>query len=132
MNAINLFRGINEFALSPFNYYIGLLPIDENEHNLIDKEIRNILREFKIVRNAANMDRLYLKKNMTGRGHVSLVEKVNHGTDSNELRTSVGCVAQIIEMDVSSSQVATKGILVFDSHLGTHGNETIILVFPIQ
>ena len=33
------------------------------------------MREFKIVRNAANIDRLYLKRSMMGRGLLSLVDK---------------------------------------------------------
>ncbi|XP_040066760.1 uncharacterized protein LOC120840341 [Ixodes scapularis] len=68
LNAANLFRGINEFALSTLNYCIGLLPFKPKEYETIDKEVRKILSEYKVTRNAANMDRLNLKRDQLGRG----------------------------------------------------------------
>ena len=31
LNAVNLFRGINEYALSTLNYYVGLLPYEQKD-----------------------------------------------------------------------------------------------------
>ncbi|KAG0416866.1 hypothetical protein HPB47_006067 [Ixodes persulcatus] len=75
LNAVNVFRGINEFALSTLNYYVGLLPFKPKEYETIDKEVRKILSESKVTRNAANMDRLYLKRDQLGRGLACVEEK---------------------------------------------------------
>jgi len=75
LNAVNLFRGINEYALSTLNYYIGLLPYEPKEFDEVDRQVRRILSEFKVTRNAANMDRMYLKRDRFGRGLTCLVEK---------------------------------------------------------
>ena len=75
LNAVNLFRGINEFALSTLNYYIGLLPYEPKEFDDLDKNVRRILSEHKVTRHASNMDRLYLKRDQFGRGLTCLVEK---------------------------------------------------------
>jgi len=75
LNAVNLFRGINEFALSTMNYYVGLLPYEPKEFDDIDKMVRRVLSDHKVTRNALNMDRLYLKRSNLGRGLSSAVEK---------------------------------------------------------
>lgn len=75
LNAANLFRGINKFALSTLHYYVGLLPFKPKEYETIDKEVRKILSEYKVTRNAANMDRLYLKRDQLGRGLACVEEK---------------------------------------------------------
>jgi hypothetical protein len=75
LNAVNLFRGINEYALSTVNYYIGLLPYEPKELEEIDKDVRRILAAFKVTRQAANMDRLYLKRDRLGRGLACQEEK---------------------------------------------------------
>ncbi|KAM7306753.1 hypothetical protein ISCGN_010420 [Ixodes scapularis] len=75
LNAANLFRGINELALSTLNYYIGILPFKPKEYETTDKEVRKILRECNVTRNAANMDRLYLKRDQLGRGLAFVEEK---------------------------------------------------------
>lgn len=75
LNAVNLFRGINEFAVSTFNYYIGLIPYEPKEFEELDKKVRRVLCEYKITRNACNIDRLYLKRDQLGRGLTCLADK---------------------------------------------------------
>ncbi|KAG0413870.1 hypothetical protein HPB47_008981 [Ixodes persulcatus] len=53
----------------------GLLPFKPKEYETIDKEVRKILSEYKVTRNAANMDRLYLKRDQLGRGLACVEEK---------------------------------------------------------
>ena len=73
LNAVNLFRGINE--VSTLNYYIGLLPYEPKEFDEINKKVRRILSAYKVTRNSANMDRMYLKRDRLFRGLTCLVEK---------------------------------------------------------
>ena len=37
LNAVNLFRGINEFALSTLNYYKSLLPFEPKEYEKVQE-----------------------------------------------------------------------------------------------
>ncbi|KAG0435495.1 Retrovirus-related Pol polyprotein from type-2 retrotransposable element R2DM [Dictyocoela muelleri] len=64
----NLFTAINEFAISLLNYYVGVVNIPEDTLVKQDKEIRNILREFKCHYKTASKERLYLKRKYNGRG----------------------------------------------------------------
>src|SRR5699024_12782052 len=41
LNSVNLFKGINEFASSTVNYYIGLLPYEPKEFEEMDKQVRD-------------------------------------------------------------------------------------------
>ena len=75
LNAVNLFHAINEFALSSLNYYIGIVPFDSKEFDEIDRKVRRVLSEYKVTRNAANMDRLYLSRKEFGRGLACVVDK---------------------------------------------------------
>ncbi|XP_029657902.1 uncharacterized protein LOC115232203 [Octopus sinensis] len=60
LNAVNLFRGINEYALSLYNYYIGLINIEPYEFDEIDQQIRRLLTTLKLHLQPANKERLYL------------------------------------------------------------------------
>ena len=75
LNAVNLFKGINKFALSILNYYIGLLPYEPKEFDDLDKNVRRIQNENNVTRHASNVDLLYLKRDRLGRGLTCLVEK---------------------------------------------------------
>ncbi|XP_029656212.1 uncharacterized protein LOC115230137 [Octopus sinensis] len=68
LNSGNLFKSINEHALSLYNYYIGLIDIDPTEFEVIDKKIRGILIQNKIHLKPANKERLYLPRNCLGEG----------------------------------------------------------------
>ena len=68
LNAKNLFKALNEHALSLMNYYIGVLKIEPEEFANIDHEIRQILIKFKVHMQPANKERLYLPRSEMGRG----------------------------------------------------------------
>ncbi|KAI5148113.1 hypothetical protein ENBRE01_3047, partial [Enteropsectra breve] len=68
LNAKNLFKAINEHALSLLNYYIGLIELEPEIFKEIDQGIRNILTENKVHIGRANKQRLYLSREELGRG----------------------------------------------------------------
>ncbi|XP_029656057.1 uncharacterized protein LOC115229940 [Octopus sinensis] len=72
LNAVNLFRGINEYALSLYNYYIGLINIEPYEFDDIDQQIRRLLTTLKLHLQPANKERLYLDRKTLGRGLASI------------------------------------------------------------
>ena len=75
LNARNLFRAINEFAISKLNYYIGLVEFKQTELKEMDRNIRTILRGYRIHLQPANSERLYLKRDQLGRGLESMEMK---------------------------------------------------------
>lgn len=74
LNAIHLSRAINEFAISVYNYYIGLLKFEPGDFARIDTDIRNVFKEFGVIRQSSNVDRLYLSRSKLGRGFLSVEE----------------------------------------------------------
>lgn len=68
LSARNLTRGVNEFALSVFNYYIGILAFEPKMYVDIDRQVRSTLLQHDVVRRGANIDRLYLPRSEMGRG----------------------------------------------------------------
>ena len=81
LNAKNMFRAINEYALSLLDYYIGILDFKPKEMERIDIEIRRILNSYKIHLKPANKERLYLPRSEFGRGLISIeykAEKILH------------------------------------------------------
>nr|XP_027202540.1 uncharacterized protein LOC113796462 [Dermatophagoides pteronyssinus] len=74
LNGVNMFRAINEYAISSINYYVGVVDFSPEEFKDIDKEIRQILNKYKIIWKSANNDRLYLKRNELGRGLINVEE----------------------------------------------------------
>uniref|UniRef100_A0A6P6YDL4 Uncharacterized protein LOC113797228 n=1 Tax=Dermatophagoides pteronyssinus TaxID=6956 RepID=A0A6P6YDL4_DERPT len=75
LNAKNLMHAINEYAISTINYYVGLLNYEMYEFDGIDQKIRNILQKHGVIRNASNIDRLYLARDELGRGLCNISEK---------------------------------------------------------
>nr|XP_027199818.1 uncharacterized protein LOC113793939 [Dermatophagoides pteronyssinus] len=75
LSARNLFKAINEFAISTINYYIGIIEFEPEEIKNIDSDIRKILVDKKISRKAANVDRLYLPRKQLGRGLFNIEER---------------------------------------------------------
>jgi len=71
----NTIAAINEYALSMANYYIGAVPLEENDYLRIDKEVRKILIKHRIHLQPANTQRLYLPRKELGRGLGNLVHK---------------------------------------------------------
>ena len=72
LNAKNLFRAINEFAVSKLNYYIGLVEFRMIEFVDMDSQVRSILRKYRIHLQPANTERLYIKRERLGRGLESI------------------------------------------------------------
>jgi hypothetical protein len=68
LNAVNLFKGINEYAIAAMNYYIGLVEFTPEEFDCMDLKIREILNKYKIHYKPANGERLYMKRCDLGRG----------------------------------------------------------------
>ncbi|XP_029657534.1 uncharacterized protein LOC115231718 [Octopus sinensis] len=75
LNAVNLFRAINEHALSLINYYIGLLNLEPSCFEEMDKFVRKLLADLKIHMKPACKERLYLPRDTLGRGLVSVAFK---------------------------------------------------------
>jgi hypothetical protein len=75
LNAVNLFRGINEYAISTMNYYMGLVEFEPAEFQELDVEIRKILIKNKIHHKPACLERLYLKRKELGRGLENISDK---------------------------------------------------------
>jgi hypothetical protein len=68
LSARNMIKAINEYAISLINYYTGVLEVEPEEYRRIDDEIRQILIKYKIHKQPANKERLYLPRSELGRG----------------------------------------------------------------
>ena len=62
LNSKNLFKGINEHAISVINYHIGVLKLEPSDFTKLDDEIRKVLMDYKIHLQPANKERLYLPR----------------------------------------------------------------------
>ena len=68
LNARNLFKSTNEFAISKINYYVGLVEFNMDEYIYMDDKIRDVLRSYKIHLQPGTLERLYLNRSKLGRG----------------------------------------------------------------
>ncbi|KAF9764287.1 hypothetical protein NGRA_0687 [Nosema granulosis] len=68
LNGVNLFRAINEHAISVINYHIGLIKLEPEEFEKLDQEIRQLLIKHQIHLHPGCKERLYLPKSDLGRG----------------------------------------------------------------
>ena len=68
LNAKNLFKAINEHAISVINYHIGVLKLEPKNFSEIDHEIRQVLNKYDIHKQPACKERLYLSRIELGRG----------------------------------------------------------------
>ena len=75
LNSKNLFKGINEHAISVINYHIAVLKLEPSDFKIIDDDIRMILMEYKIHLQPANKERLYLPRSQLGRGLCNIEHK---------------------------------------------------------
>ena len=82
LNGKNMMRAINEHAISLINYYVGVLKLEPEEYENMDKEIRQILVKNDIHRQPACKQRLYLPRNELGRG----LHNIEHKSESILLR----------------------------------------------
>lgn len=93
LNSKNLFKFLNEYAISLIYYYIGILDFIEEIQRNTELDIRSILREHKFHYKTAAKERLYLHRNQFGRvlknieftydkGLLSLITKISRSADS--------------------------------------------------
>src|ERR1700722_12178996 len=75
LNAKNLFKALNEHALSLLNYHVGVLRLEPEDFSEIDHEIRQILTYHKVHMQPACRERLYLPRSEMGRGLQSVEHK---------------------------------------------------------
>jgi len=78
LNSKNLFKGINEHAISVINYHIGVLKLEPCKYSSIDDEIRKVLMDYKVHLQPANKERLYLPREKLGRGLCNIEHKSEH------------------------------------------------------
>ncbi|KAM0677692.1 hypothetical protein BDAP_001590 [Binucleata daphniae] len=67
LNAINLFKAINEHVVSVIDYHIGVLKLEPKDFNMLDDDIRKTFVKFKIYMQPANKEGLYLPRDKLGR-----------------------------------------------------------------
>ena len=72
LNAKNLFKAINEHAISVINYHIGVLKLEANDFFELDNAIRQVLIMNKVHQQPSCKERLYLPREMLGRGLQSI------------------------------------------------------------
>ncbi|KAL6122029.1 hypothetical protein NUSPORA_00983 [Nucleospora cyclopteri] len=75
LNGKNLFRAINEHAISLVNYYINVLKIEPDGFARLNEEIRLILTKNKIHFQPSCKDRLYPPRTEMGRGLCSVEQR---------------------------------------------------------
>ena len=75
LNSKNLFKGINEHAISVINYHIGVLKLEPGDFKTIDDDIRKVLMDYKVHLQPANKERLYLPREKLGRGLCNIENK---------------------------------------------------------
>ncbi|KAF7682872.1 hypothetical protein TCON_1912 [Astathelohania contejeani] len=68
LNAKNLFKAINEHAISLINYHIGLQHLEPADFAAIDQEVRLSLIKHIVLLKHGCKERLYLQRNEMGRG----------------------------------------------------------------
>lgn len=78
LNSKNLFRGINEHAVSVINYHIGILKLEPSDYIKLDDDIRKVLMDYKVHLQPANKERLYMPRNQLGRGLCNIEHKSEH------------------------------------------------------
>ena len=78
LNAKNLFKSINEHAVSVINYHIGVLKLEPSDFKAIDDDIRKVLMDYKIHLQPADKERLYLPRVQLGRGICNIEHKSEH------------------------------------------------------
>ncbi|KAL6120527.1 hypothetical protein NUSPORA_02731 [Nucleospora cyclopteri] len=72
LNGLNLFKAVNEHAISLINYYIGILKLELDDYARLDNTIRTLLTKYKIHFQPSCKERLYLPRTQIGRGLCSV------------------------------------------------------------
>ncbi|GIX61409.1 reverse transcriptase domain containing protein [Babesia caballi] len=68
LSAKNLFRAVNQYALTVPNYYTGVVPLEPYQFARLDRMVRKQLYEKGAHKHCANISRLYLPRKELGRG----------------------------------------------------------------
>ncbi|GIX62315.1 reverse-transcriptase domain containing protein,putative [Babesia caballi] len=72
LSAKNLFRAVNQYALTVPNYYIGVVPLEPYQFARLDRMVRKQLYEKGAHKHCANISRLYLPRKELGGGTPTL------------------------------------------------------------
>ncbi|KAF9761163.1 hypothetical protein NGRA_2815 [Nosema granulosis] len=67
LNAKNLIRTMNEFAISQINYYVGIVEMEADQFKEIDENIRRILTRHHVHQQPVCKERFHLTRNVLGR-----------------------------------------------------------------
>ncbi|EQB60692.1 hypothetical protein NAPIS_ORF01735 [Vairimorpha apis BRL 01] len=62
LNAKNLIRAVNEYAISQINYFVGIVEMEPDQFKCIDDGIRSILIKYHVHQQPACKERLYLPR----------------------------------------------------------------------
>lgn len=104
LNGVNMFRAINEHAISVINYHVGLLKLEPEDYKGLDFEIRQVLIKHHIHLQPACKERLYLPRSEMGRGltcveHRSECMLLNMFNSLDESRNSSHRRAAILKVE---------------------------------
>jgi len=75
LNSKNLFKGINEHAISVINYHIGVLKLEPTDFSKLDDDIRKVLMDYKIHLQPENKEKLYMPRAQLARGLSNIEHK---------------------------------------------------------
>ncbi|GIX64381.1 reverse transcriptase [Babesia caballi] len=82
LSAKNLFRAVNQYALTVPNYYIGVVPLEPYQFARLDRMVRTQLYEKGAHKHCANISRLYLPRKELGGGTPTLHSSLHTCTTS--------------------------------------------------
>ncbi|KAG0435770.1 LINE-1 retrotransposable element ORF2 protein [Dictyocoela muelleri] len=102
LNSHNLIKSINEYSLSIFNYYTGIIFNNETDGSLIDKNIRKLLVDNKLHYKNASNERIYLPRNLLGRGIKSI---------EMNMEKSLYNLSDYISRETDRSKIIKEGML---------------------
>ena len=118
LNAKNLFKAINEHAISVINYHVGVLKLEPDDFVKIDKEIRKVLISNKIHLQPSCKERLYLPRELLGRGLQSIEHKsecmlhqLNETLEASKLVSLRRAAILKVEKDCKSHLYLINGFL---------------------
>ncbi|VDN04129.1 unnamed protein product [Thelazia callipaeda] len=68
LNGKNFIKVVNEHAISPINYYVGMLKLEPEDFKAIDHDIRQLLIKYKVHKQSACLERLDQPRDELGFG----------------------------------------------------------------
>lgn len=109
LNGKNLMKGINEYAISLMNYFVGVIEAEASDYERSDLEIRQILTSKGCHAITGCKERLYLPRDELGRGLHSM-----------ELRSEVMMLELRQTLERSKQSLRRKAILKAEKEGQTH------------